>query len=113
MSVEKKIRDRIAANVAMSALGNSNRSLRDVAVDLINASDMYWEDIADGTYLCKSTIGNLAKDITQNPQLQTIERVLKFFDYRVDMKGEIVKGSNLNQPKTKKSRAKTKLKAKK
>ena len=37
MSIEKKIRDRIAANVAMSALGNSNRSLRDVAVDLINA----------------------------------------------------------------------------
>ena len=101
MSVEKKIRAKIAGNVQMRALGNSNRSLRDVAVDLINASDMFWEDIADGAFLCKSTIGNLAKDITKNPQLQTVERVIKFFDCRVDINGEIVKGPNLLQPKIK------------
>ncbi|RLA51625.1 MAG: hypothetical protein DRR42_09915 [Gammaproteobacteria bacterium] len=101
MSVEKKIRDKIAGNVQLHALGNSNRSLRDVAVDLINASDMHWEDIADGCYLCKSTIANLAKDITQNPQLQTVERIIKFFDCRININGEIVKGINLLQPKTK------------
>ena len=109
MSIEKKIRDKIAANVALSAIGNSNRSLRDVAVDLINASDMWWEDIAAGTYLCKGTIANLANDKTQNPQLQTVERILKFFDYRVDMKGEVAKGVNVLQPKSKtKRKAKTK-----
>ena len=67
---------------------------------------MHWEDIADGCYLCASTIGNLAKDITQNPQLQTVERVIKFFDCRVDINGEIVKGPNLLQPKTKTPRKK-------
>ena len=101
MSVEKKIRDKIAGNVRLRALGNSNRSLRDVAVDLINASGMYWEDIADGCYLCKGTIANLAKDVTQNPQLQTVERVIKFFDCRVDLSGEVVKGVSLLQPKIK------------
>lgn len=101
MSVEKKIRDKIAANINMRALGNSTRSLRDVAVDLINASGMDWEDIADGTYLCKGTIANLAQDITRNPQLQTVERVMKFFDCRVDMVGEVIKGPNLLQPKEK------------
>ena len=106
MSIEKKIRDKIASNIRLRALGNSNRSLRDVAVDLINESGLYWEDIADGCYLCKGTIGNLAKDITQNPQLQTVERVIKFFDYRVDINGEIVKGVNLLQPKTKAPRKK-------
>jgi transcriptional regulator with XRE-family HTH domain len=106
MSVAKKIRDNIAANVKLSALGNSNRSLRDVCIDLINASGLYWEDIADGTYLCRSTIGNLAKDITQNPQLQTIERIMKFFDCRVDINGEVVKGINMLQPKTKTPRKK-------
>jgi len=106
MSIAKKIREQIKANVQLRALGNSNRSLRDVAVDLINASSMAWEDIADGTYLCKSTIGNLAQDITKNPQLQTVERVIKYFDYRVDINGEVVKGSNLLQPKTKTPRKK-------
>jgi len=106
MSVAKKIRDQIAANVALSALGNSNRSMRDVAVDLINASGLQWEYIADGCYLCKGTIKNLAKDITQNPQLQTVERVMKFFDCRVDLKGEIVKGGNLLKPKGKVPRKK-------
>ena len=106
MSIAKKIRDQINANVLLSALGNSNRSLRDVSVDLINASGLDWDVIADGTYLCKGTIGNLAQDITLNPQLQTVERVLKFFDCRVDMRGEVVKGDNLLKPKTKKPRKK-------
>jgi hypothetical protein len=101
MSVEKKIRDKIAGQVKLSALGNSNRSLRDVAVDLINASDMDWVDIADGCYLCKGTIANLSLDITLNPQLQTVERVMKFFDYRVDVNNEVVKGANLLKPKGK------------
>jgi hypothetical protein len=101
MSVEKKIRTQIAENVALFALGNSNRSLRDVAVDLINASGMDWSDIADGCYLCTGTIANLSLDITLNPQLQTVERILKFFDCRVDMTGEVVKGKYLLQPKTK------------
>jgi hypothetical protein len=110
MSIAKKIRDNISVTVDLRALGNSNRSLRDIAVDLINASGLAWEDIADGTFLCKGTIGNLAKDITKNPQLQTVERVIKFFDCRVDLRGEVVKGPNLLQPKQKqkKSRAKKK-----
>ncbi len=106
MSVEKKIRERIKANVGMKALGNSDRSLRDVTVDLVNASGMQWEDIAEGTFLCKSTISNLARDITQNPQLQTVERIMKFFDCRVDISGEVVRGKYLLQPKMKVPRKK-------
>ena len=106
MSIETKIRNRIKANVQMRALGNSNRSLRDVAVDLINASKLDWQDIADGTYLCKGTIAKLAQDITLNPQLQTVERIMKFFDCRVNMVGEVVTGDNLLRPKTKVPRKK-------
>lgn len=106
MSVAKKIRDKIGASVTLSALGNSNRSLRDVAVDFINASELDWQDIADGTFLCKGTIGKLAQDITQKPQLETVERILKFFDCRVDMRGEIVKGDSLLGPKVKVKRKK-------
>ena len=86
MSIEKQIRDNINANVALSALGNSNRKLKDVATDLINASGMYYEDIADKCYLCPSTIRNLATGKTQNPQSETIERIFRAFEYQLDMK---------------------------
>ena len=101
MSINKKIRDQIASNVQLRALGNSNRSMRDVCVDLINASKLDWEEIAAGAYLCKSTVGRLATEQTKNPQLETVERIMKFFDCRVDLKGEIVRGPNLLQPKHK------------
>lgn len=100
MSVKKTIRDKIASNVQLRALGNSNRSLRDVCIDLINASALDWKEIAEGTYLAKSTIANLAKEKTLYPQLETVERIMKFFDCRVDLSGEVVKGRNLLKPKT-------------
>ena len=97
-----EVKTRIGAKVKLQAVGNSKRKLRDVAVDLVNASGMGWAEIAAGCYLSKATIGNLAKDKTKNPQSETIERVFRFFDMRVMLSGENIKGKYLNQPKGKK-----------
>lgn len=94
-----EIRDRLAAKVKLQAIGNSKRKLRDVTVDLVNASGMDWKTIADGCFLSKSTIANLAKDRTQNPQSETVERVFRFFDMRVSLTDEPIKGQYANKPK--------------
>ena len=97
----EEVRKRIGAKVKLAAIGNSKRKMRDVAVDLINASDMDWKDIAAGCYLSKATIAKLAKDQTRNPQSETIERVFRFFNMRMSLEGEMIKGQYANQPKEK------------
>jgi len=101
MSIAKQIRDSINANVALSALGNSNRKMKDVAIDLIHASNMDHKDIADMCYLCKSTISNLASEKTKNPQSETIERIFRAFEYQLDMKAVKLSAKYTNRPKNK------------
>lgn len=97
-----EVKTRIGAKVKLQAIGNSKRKLRDVAVDLINASGLDWKTIAAGCYLSKATIGKLAKDETKNPQSETIERVFRFFDMQMSLSNEIIKGQYSNRPKEKK-----------
>ena len=99
MSIEKQIRDAINANVALSALGNSNRKMKDVAADLINASGMYYEDIADKCYLCTATIQNLATGKTKNPQSETVERIFRAFEYQLDIRAVQMHVKYANQAK--------------
>ena len=99
MTIAKQIRDSIDANVALSSLGNSNRKMKDVAVDLINASKMDYKDIAGMCYLCKSTIANLASGKTKNPQSETIERIFRAFEYQLDMKAVRLSAKYNNKPK--------------
>ena len=100
MTVEQEIRRRISKKVATNFGGNRKRTMRDVAVDLINASKEDWKDIADGCYLAKSTVANLAKDKTQFPRYDTIERVFKYFQYEARLGKVTVKSQYDNQPKT-------------
>lgn len=97
--VSDMIRARISKHVNLSALGNSNRSMRDLAVDLINQSKLDHEEIATGCFLCKQTISNLADDITRHPQDQTLERIFRFFNFKVSLVEEKIKAQYANKPK--------------
>ena len=99
MSIAAEIRRNINANVALTALGNSNRKLKDVAVDLINASGQKYKVIASDCFLCTSTIAKLAKGITQNPQAETIERIFRNFEYQLDMKAVKLNAKYANRAK--------------
>jgi hypothetical protein len=98
-AVSTRIRQEIRRKVALKAIGNSRRTMRDVAVDLINASKLDWTEIADGTFLAVGTIGNLAKDRTQFPRYDTIERLFRFFEYEVQFKDSHIKAEFRNTPK--------------
>lgn len=99
MSIATQIREQINANVALTALGNSNRKLKDVAVDLIHASGWKYKHIAEICYLCPSTVKNLASGKTQNPQAETIERIFRAFEYQLDMKAVKLSAKYANRPK--------------
>lgn len=94
-----EVRKRIESKVKLIAIGNSKRKLRDVAVDLVNASDLSWKDVANGCFLSPTTIKKLAKDETKNPQSETIERVFRFFNMQVQLNGDTIKGQYANKPK--------------
>lgn len=96
---KKNISKRIKDKVRLRAIGNSGRKLKHVAQDLVNASDLGYGEIAEGCFLCKATVKNLARGTTHNPQSETVERVFRFFDMRVDLNGEPIKGKYANQPK--------------
>ena len=80
-----EVKARLGSKVRMQAIGNSKRKIRDVVVDLVNASDEDWKTIANGCFLSKSTIANLAKDKTQNPQTETVERVFRYFSMTLNI----------------------------
>lgn len=89
----------VKKRVNLSAGGNSERKMKNVAIDLINESNLDHSVIAAGCYLCTQTITNLADETTRNPQSETIERIFKFFEMSVNLKGVAIKNKYLNQPK--------------
>lgn len=96
------IRARVAKRVKLFALGNTHRTMKDVAQDLINDSGMSHESIADGCFLNKNTIKNLATGKTKRPQEETVSRVLRFFNMKVDLSLEkSIHPRFQNQEKTK------------
>jgi len=97
--IAAQIRQQINANVALTALGNSTRSLQDVAIDLINASGWKYKVIAEETFLCPSTIKNLATGKTKRPQAETIERIFRAFEYQLDMKAVKLSAKYANRAK--------------
>lgn len=98
-SIEHELRLRINSKVKLFAVGNSKRKLRDVAIDLINASELDWGDIAKGSFLSRGTIAKLAQDQTRWPQAETIERIIRFFNYQVVLSSVDIKGVYSNKPK--------------
>lgn len=101
MTIAAEIRKQIKAKVALSAVGNTKRKLKDVAADLINAANLPYAEVAGRCYLCTSTIKNLATGKTKNPQAETIERVFRYFEYSVTFDQVKLKGQFENQPKVK------------
>lgn len=95
----KEIEETIQTKINLQALGNSKREPKDIAADLVNASNMDYEDIAAGCYLCKQTIIRLANGKTKDPQSSTITRVFRFFNMKMSLEGEVVKAKYLNKPK--------------
>lgn len=93
------LRARILKHVKLHALGNSHRTLRDIAVDLINQSGMDHAEIATGCFLCTQTITNLAEDITQHPQTDTLQRIFRFFNFKVTLQDEYISDAYQNQEK--------------
>lgn len=106
MSVANEIRKRVHKRVQLTALGNSTRSMRDVAVDLINESKQDWSDIAEGTYLSKSTIKKLATDQTRFPRIDTLERIFTYFSCSVTFNEANITPKYDNRPKPKTGRKK-------
>lgn len=93
------LRKRIARHVKLTALGNSNRSMRDIAVDLINQSNLDIAEIAEGCFLCTQTVKNLAEDITEHPHTETLERIFRFFNFKVQLHEERINTTYQNKPK--------------
>ena len=100
MSIEKAIRSGIRAKVSLKFGGDDRRTMKDLAIDMINASELSWKEIADGAYLSTPTIKKLAQEITQYPRYDTIERVFKYFEYEANMKPVKVSAKNQNKPKS-------------
>ena len=99
MSIGKEIRRSIAQNVALDSGGNSHRSLQNVAVDLINASGMSWKEVASGCFLCTATVKNLATGKTRFPRADTLDRVYRFYEYKIGFRRESIKSEFQNHPK--------------
>jgi len=101
MSIEAKIRTEIKNNVALKFGGDDKRTMKDLAVDLINASKLSWKEVADGCYLGSTTVKNLATEKTRYPRFDTIERVFKFFEYEANLKPVKISAKNANKEKGK------------
>ena len=99
IQITDMMRARILKHVKLHALGNSNRTMRDIAVDLINQSGLDHADIATGCFLCKQTITNLAEDITLYPQTDTLQRIFRFFNFKVTLQEEVISAAYRNKEK--------------
>jgi len=79
--------------------GNSNRKRKNVLIDMIHQSGESYKDIAAGAYLAARTVRNLAEEVTQNPQSETEERLLAYFQTEMIYEGVVLKPNYRNKPK--------------
>lgn len=91
---------RIQKKVKMMCCGNSSRTPRDFIVDVINNSGEDYNTIAEGCFLAPITVKNLAEEITQNPQHETLHRLFIYFGIKLTGEFEAVKPSYRNKPKS-------------
>ena len=94
----------VASEVSLTAIGNSTRKMKDIAIDLVNASGLKHGVIADGTFLCESTISKLVETdenkATRNPQCETVERIFRYFNMRMTLNGDIISSKFVNHAKS-------------
>lgn len=89
----------IDRKVKLKAIGNDSRTMRDLTVDLINASGEQWQAIADGCFLAPQTVKRLAQDKTKRPAGDTLERVFRYFGYEVQLNRVAIQSRFQNAPK--------------
>lgn len=91
------------------ALGNTKKGFKEVCSDLINdycnGDKKKMKHLADGTFLCVSTLERMSTlDETKDgapyrPQVETCERILKFFNAEVSFSQTALKAQYMNKPK--------------
>jgi hypothetical protein len=86
--------------VKLSAIGNDSRTMRDVAIDLLNASGEQLQDVAHECFLSPETVKRLAREETQRPQADTLERIYRHFGYELQLKRVVIRPKFANAPKT-------------
>lgn len=91
-----------------SALGNSNRGLKEVCSDLLNEGGKgkgRIEQICDGTFLSRTTIERMMSlkesetGGTYRPQAETCERILRYFGASMRFDQVIIHSRYCNKPK--------------
>ena len=100
MKTSKDVRARLQKMVTKPTGGNSNRTLRELAIDVINESGKSYSEIAHESWLCKATVVRLAEGYTIYPRADTIDRILKTFGVTLTGNVVTVKNQYLNQKKT-------------
>lgn len=82
------------------ALGNSKRGFKEVASDLLNATGLSTTEIANGTFLCASTVARVM-DCEEHyaPRADTLERVFRFCNAECTFEEVPIKAGYMNKPK--------------
>ncbi len=96
-----KFHREMMANISNKALGNSDRGLKELASDLIaQHGDRAARKIADSAYLNVATVERVLKcEPHYQPRLDTIERILRACDVRLESGYVATKGKYMPQPK--------------
>ena len=98
-NVLKLCKKEIDERISMHMLGNSERGLKEFAMDLLNNSLDDIDTLAAGTYLNKYTLLKLMGGVTNYPRYDTLERVFKYFNLDLTAAQVAVKTKYQNKPK--------------
>jgi hypothetical protein len=104
MSIKNSILSAIAEK-RRSAVGNSSRTLVDLAQDLVNAAGgkKNAKKIAEECFMATATIERLAEADTKydsyQPRAHTIEKILRYSNIRLDASGEPISTRFQNKPR--------------
>lgn len=88
-----------------SAIGNSSRTLVDLAQDLVNAAGgaKNAKRIAEECFMAKETVVRLSEADTKyegyQPRAHTIEKILRYSNVRLDAHGEAISTRYQNKPR--------------
>jgi len=85
-------------------LGNSKRTLKNIASDLCNQiarnDRKAIRGLADGTFLCRSTLERVMEcEEAYRPQAETLERIFRYFNAEIHFTEVRISGRWQNKPK--------------
>lgn len=97
-------RDLIMSRVKSVALGNTRRSFKHVASDLLNElGKNQVQNIADGAFLCRQTVERVMDcEDDYSPRSDTLERIFRYCNAEVTFGKVDIKATYANTPKKEK-----------